>query len=274
MKANHAERQRWNDRIWAECWPKRERLTNLVTPILFAALELKHGERVLDVGCGGGIATIAAASKVGNRGAAVGADISAPLNALASRRTTEAGAKNISFTVADVQSDRIPGGPFDVAISQFGVMFFDEPRTAFANIRDHLVARGRLGFACWQAVEKNPWFFAPALAGIVPPPPAPEPGKSPTGPFALADFERVREILEGVGFVGVTVTTHALSADVPEDAVVDDAQLGFMGVPSEQMAQARAAVDHHMARFRLPSGLCRFPLAIQVVTAQRAADGA
>ena len=203
MASNDAERQRWNDHDWTAHWPKRERFTETVTPLLLDALKLKPGERVLEIGSGGGIATLAAAKMIGTQGVAVGADISGPLAALASRRAAEAGASNISFVVKDAQTDRIPGAPFDVAMSQFGVMFFDEPVTAFANIRHHLVAGGRLGFACWQAAAKNPWFFGPALADIVPPPPLPMPGKSSTGPFTLADANRVREILEGAGFIGV-----------------------------------------------------------------------
>ena len=91
MEANEAEKKRWNDATWTEHWPKRERLTETVTPMLLAALQLKPGERVLDIGCGGGLTTLAAAKEIGNTGAAAGADISAPLLALASRRAAEAG---------------------------------------------------------------------------------------------------------------------------------------------------------------------------------------
>ena len=66
--------------------------------------------------------------------------------------------------VADVQRETVPGGPFDAVISQFGVMFFDEPETAFTNIRRQLVDGGRLAFACWRAPDLNPWFPGPALA--------------------------------------------------------------------------------------------------------------
>ncbi len=262
------ERRRWNDSSWAALWPKRERLTNLVTPVLLEALALQPGEQVVDLGCGGGVATLRAAELVGRDGAVVGADISAPLAELASRRAAEAGAKNVSFQVVDVQTDRVAGGPFDVAMSQFGVMFFDEPERAFTNIRSQLTAGGRIGFACWQAPDQNPWFFAGSLAGLIPPPPPPEPGKSPTGPFSLCDAGRTRSILEGAGFAGVSFDAREMSMEVPEDAVVDDAQLTFMGVPAEQMGEVRLAVDRHMAQFRLPSGLSRFPIAFQIVTAR------
>lgn len=246
--------------------------SRISSPVLLEALALQPGEQVLDIGCGGGNATLRAAEVVGREGAVVGADISVPLTDLASRRAVEAGAKNISFQVVDMQTHHVAGGPFDVAMSQFGVMFFDEPEKALTNIRSHLSVEGRIGFACWQAVDKNPWFFAEALVGIAPPPPTPEPGKSPTGPFALADADRVRAILEEAGFVHVSLDTHQLSVDAPEDAVVDDAQLLFMGVPEERMGKARVAVGSYMSQFRLSSGLSRFPLAFHVVTARNAGE--
>ena len=88
--ANQAERKRWNDPFWSEFWPKRERFTESVTPLLLRALELKPGERVLDIGCGGGPATSSAAAAVGNAGRAVGADISTPLIELARSRVIDA----------------------------------------------------------------------------------------------------------------------------------------------------------------------------------------
>jgi SAM-dependent methyltransferase len=140
--ANEFERRRWNDESWAALWPRRERLTDKVTEYLLAALALRAGERVLEVGSGGGKAALAAAEAVGGKGAVVGADLSAPLNRLAEQRVSEAGAGNVMFCLADVQTDTVEGGPFDAAMSQFGVMFFDEPIVAFSNIHAHLEA-------CW-----------------------------------------------------------------------------------------------------------------------------
>ena len=142
VAANAAEQQRWNDSRWAELWPKRERLTNAVTPVLLEALTLRPGDRVLDIGSGAGAAALRAAEIVGSDGTVIGADISAPLVELAERRARGAGVGNASFQVADMQTVRVNGGPFTVAMSQFGVMFFDEPTVAFANIRAHLVAGG------------------------------------------------------------------------------------------------------------------------------------
>ena len=172
MATNELERRRWNDERWTAAWPKREAITDAVTTFVLEAAAPQPGERVLDVGCGGGNLTLAAAAAVGVQGAVVGADLSESLSALARRRAGEAQASNVTICLADMQAEMVDGGPFDVAVSQFGVMFFDAPAAAFANIRAHLRPGGRIAFACWQSMERNPWFVAPAIAEFVPPPPA------------------------------------------------------------------------------------------------------
>jgi SAM-dependent methyltransferase len=267
VDTNEAERRRWNNEHWAAVWPRRERLTDEVTTFLLEAADLHPGERVLDVGCGGGRTSLVAGQAVGAEGSVVGADLSAPLNALAIRRAGEAGAENVTFRVVDMQTETVAGGPFDVALSQFGVMFFDEPVTAFGNIRGHLKPGGRIAFACWQSGEKNPWFFAPAIAHHLPPPPAPAAGKSPTGPFTLGDPAHTAGILESAGFHDVRSTAHELTVDVPQDAVLDEAQLTFIGVPDDKLATVRGDVEEYMRQFALSPAESRFPLAFQVFQA-------
>ena len=269
-ETNPVERRRWNDDRWVAIWPKREVFTDAVTPRLFDTLALAPGERVVDIGCGGGKTAIEAGRRVGASGSVVGADHSAPLVGLARQRALAAGAANVTFEVVDMQHDRLAGAPFDVVMSQFGVMFFDEPATAFTNIAAHLRPGGRMSFACWQPVERNPWFFALALAPFLTPPPPPGPGKSPTGPFALGDHERTAEILRAAGFSAIERTPIEVTIDVPESAIVDDDQLEFMGVAESAMPAARQAIDDHMSRFRLSPDLSRFPLSLQIFQARRA----
>lgn len=266
-ETNEAERRRWNDARWTSVWPKRERLTDAVTAYVLDAAALRPGERVLDVGSGGGKTSIAAARAVGPTGAVVGADISVPLRALAEQRVAGSSAGNITFCTVDVQTEAVPGGPFDAAISQFGVMFFEEPIVGFANIRAHLVPGGRLVFACWQSSEQNPWAFFPVIAELVPPPPEPAPGKAPTGPFALADPVRTREILRSAGFVDIDRTAFEIAVDAPRDSVVDDDQLEAMGIAPDRLAAAQAAVDGYMQQFAVTPEMSRFPLAFQVFAA-------
>ena len=266
-ETNVGERRRWNNAYWASVWPKREQMTSAVTDILLGKLGLLERERVLDIGSGGGATTIAAGRLVGARGTAVGADISAPLVDFARRRAVDQGAANVSFCVSDVQHDTVPGGPFDVAVSQFGVMFFDEPATAFTNIRRHLRAGGRIAFACWQAVERNPWFVGPALAAYVPAREPAAPGKSPTGPFSLSDPDRVTAILTAAGWKTIEHTPHELVVSVDREAIVDDGQLTFLGVPEDSFDRARRDVDAPLERLRGSDGRIDAPLAFQIFSA-------
>lgn len=247
-------------------WPKRERLTDALTPHLVEAAALLPGARVCDIGSGGGTQTIALARAVGPNGRVVGYDISAPLVDLARSRAEDAGATNVEFVVADVQADGLHAGEelFDVAVSQLGVMFFDEPTGAFAAIRAALRPGGRLVFACWQWVDVNPWHTGTALRDLVPPPRLPAPGKSPVGPFSLGDDEYARDVLGGAGFGEVESTEIALTVRAPASAVVDRSLFGFMGVPPERLDEAHAAIDRHLARFEVGEDEYEFPLAFRI----------
>ena len=217
--ANERETKRWNDDQWVASWPDRERLTEALSPYLLETADARPGERVCDIGCGGGLLTIAIAGAVAPEGRVVGLDLSASLLELARERARQAGATNLEFVVVDVQTGSLGQAPFDLVVSQLGVMFFDEPLVAFGAIRTLLRPGGRFVFACWQGVELNPWHLATSLRGLVPAPPLPPPGKSPVGPFTLGDDEYVRDILGGAGFAEVESVGHEITVRARASAV-------------------------------------------------------
>ncbi len=272
-EANDAERRRWNDDYWTSVWPRREALTGAVTGDLLDHLRLRKGDRVLDVGSGAGATTIAVSRLVGATGSVVGVDISEALVALARSRAAAGSVPTVTFVCADVQVDEIDPPPFSVAMSQFGVMFFDEPQRAFANIRTHVEAGGRLVIACWQEMARNPWFLGNAVGHLLPAPPAPGPGKSPTGPFALSDPERTAGVLSAAGWVDVVRIPFDRVVTVARDAIVDDAQLRFVGVPADRLAEAADAVEAQLSRFARPDGRFAVPLRYQIFSAVAPAHG-
>ena len=113
------------------------------------------------------------------------------------------GIGNALFEVADAQTFR-HDVPFDAIISRFGVMFFDDPVAAFANLHGGLWTGGRIAFACWQDLLLNEWITVAGGALLEHVPPTdPQPTDVP-GPFAFSDQERVRGILSDAGFDDAT----------------------------------------------------------------------
>ena len=266
---NEVERRRWNDAYWTSVWPTREVFTGTVTADLLAHLDARRGQRILEIGSGGGKVSLDVAALVGPEGRVVGADISEPLVGLARERAREADAANVEFVLADAQTDTIPGAPFTAALSQFGVMFFDEPVVAFANLRRQVRDGGRLVFACWRSMDRNPWALGHALGPYAPPPPIPAAGKSPTGPFTLGDPERTLGILSDAGWAEPQAACYERTVTVDRSAIFDDGQLAFNGVADEDVPAARGAIERHLAQFARIDGRLVVPLSYLVVMANR-----
>ena len=265
--ANEKESKRWNDDRWVASWTQRERLTEALSPYLLKVVAARSGQRVCEIGCGGGLLSISLAEAVAPEGQVVGIDISTRLLELARDRASQAGADNVEFVVMDAQTDRFAEEPFDLAVSQLGVMFFDEPTAAFGAIRSALRPGGRLLFACWQGVEQNPWHTSTALRPFVPPPRVPPPGKSPVGPFSLGDHEYACDVLGGAGFTAVESTAFEATVRAPASAVVDTSLLQFMGVGPERLAEAEAVVERHLEQFVVGPDVYEYPLAFRVYEA-------
>jgi ubiquinone/menaquinone biosynthesis C-methylase UbiE len=196
--------QGWTDDIARRWLANEEAMERAMTPFGAAAVVLAHvlpGERVVDVGCGGGPSTLALAEAVGPQGRVLGVDVAAPLLERARQRL--AGRPHVELVQADAQTFPFTAD-HDLCFSRFGVMFFADFAAAFRNLAGALRAGGRLAFVCWRRFEDNPWAavsFA-ALRRVLPQ--AKEPVDGP-GPFAFADATRTRELLAGAGFTGIAI---------------------------------------------------------------------
>jgi len=168
------------------------------------AAGVQPSDHVLDLGCGTGQTTRQAA-RAAQAGSAVGVDISAPAIERARELARAAGLDNITFEHANAQDHPFPPQHFDLAISRFGTMFFDDPNAAFANIRRALRPAGRLVMMVWQAHERNEWDVAIDQSLRTADGPMVATSEGPD-PFSLADPPTVKELLEAVGFTGVTFT--------------------------------------------------------------------
>ena len=144
---------------------------------------MAEGETALDL-----------ARAVAPDGTVVGIDLSAAVLAFARRAAI--GCERVRFLQADAQVFPFEPASFDAAFSRFGVMFFADPAAAFINIRRSLRPNGRLAFVCWRALEDNPLDILPLRAASAHLPPQPAHDPDAPGPFAFANPDRVRGILE------------------------------------------------------------------------------
>ena len=219
---NNAQAELWENAgpFWLEEQKRFDERVDVHGLRAIAAVDPSPGESVLDIGCGTGSSAFQIATRLGPSGSVVGADISGSMVSAAKSRAAAAGVSNVSFVRADAQVHTFDQ-PFDLVFSRFGIMFFEDPPAAFANIHRTLKPTGRIGFACWQSPMKNSWVGAPleAINRILPVPFGADPDAP--GPFSLANPDKVRDLLTGAGFSSVELAPN--EAKVPMGASVDDA---------------------------------------------------
>jgi ubiquinone/menaquinone biosynthesis C-methylase UbiE len=206
---------------WVEDADRRDQVMSPIGDALLAAAALPHGAAVLDIGCGCGFTTLAAARTVGASGTATGIDLSEPMLDVARRRAVATGRENVSFVQGDAQTHDLGPPQFDVAISRFGTMFFADPVAAFNNVAAALVPGGRLCLATWQPLIANQWLTVPGAAllsyGSIPD----STDDNGPGMFAQSEPDLVRKVLLDAGYRNVALdpveVTLNLGTD-PDDA--------------------------------------------------------
>jgi SAM-dependent methyltransferase len=201
MSANEQQVEAWNgpeSRHFVEYADRYDLQLEPFTEALLARASPQAQEVVLDVGCGSGASTLAVASRAER---ATGLDLSRPLVELAMRRAQAAAVGNADFVIADAQTHRFTAETFDILISQFGLMFFDDPVRALTNIRSAMRPGGRAVFVSWQQLPANEWLMliGEAVGRYVE---LPEFGGQARGPgmFSLCDADEIATLLCAAGF--------------------------------------------------------------------------
>lgn len=234
------------DEIRAQAWAEvREALELQLAPLGRRALEAlaaRPGEIVLDIGCGGGETALDIARSVAPDGGVVGIDISGAILQFAQRAGSES--HRIRFVQGDAQFFPFEPGSFDAAFSRFGVMFFADPVAAFINIRRGLKPGGRLAFVCWRALEENSLDMVPLKAASAHLPQLSVEDPDGPGPFAFANSERTREILESAGFKDIQIFAHDefVGSGKLETMLAVCSRVGALGKILRENPELRSAV--------------------------------
>jgi SAM-dependent methyltransferase len=213
--ANDEQSKHWNG-TGGRNWLELQALVNQSLQPLADLLIKACSGRVLDVGCGTGGTTVAVARSTGT---CVGVDISAPLIA-AAREYAQQERVSASFILADAQTHAFEPADFDRVISRFGVMFFDNPVAAFANLRRAAKTDAELHFIAWRSPAENPFMTtaeraaAPLLSELPPRTP------NAPGPFGLADRDRTLHVLKESGWADLDIQPIDVVITLPEKELV------------------------------------------------------
>lgn len=261
---------------WVGSADQRDAVLSPVADHLLATAAIAPGERVLDIGCGCGATTIAAAHATGTSGSVVGLDLSAPMLDVARSRATTGGLNNVSFIQGDAQTTRLDD-EFDVVISRFGTMFFDDPTAAFTNLASHLRPGGRLYLVTWQPLEANEWLVVPGATlieyGSLPP--AAE--SSAPGMFAQSEPDTIASVLSDAGLEQiaseplVVPLTFGNTTDEAVDYLADSGpgRAILDTIPDNQRASALDQVKHVLENHADDHGHITLRAALWITTARR-----
>lgn len=265
----------WRDavgRSWAESYRLTDRAFSGLTERLLARVGGCGDQGTLDIGCGAGELSLAIAR--GNPQAQViGVDISAELVAAARERGDTLA--NVDFVEADAAHWHPADFAPDLLVSRHGVMFFDIPVMAFANLHALAAPGARLVFSCFRSAKLNPW--ASDLASLLELPALGE-GTAP-GPFAFADEAYVRGILDNAGWQDIALepVDFAYIAGAGDDPIEDAMELfrrigpaapALRALKGDDRQRAEGWVHDWVAEHR-SGNLVAFPAAAWIVSARR-----
>jgi SAM-dependent methyltransferase len=180
------------------------------------------GWSVVDIGCGFGDTTIDIARRVGPSGTATGIDAAANFLEIARSDAATARVENASFVVQDIE-ETVPGGPYDMAYSRMGTMFFNQPVFALRNTRKALKPGARMVMVVWRKKEFNEAMYQPELVvrDLLGDPPKGDQVTCGPGPFSMGSADVVTDQMLAAGFRDVVLTRS--DATIKIGANVDEA---------------------------------------------------
>ncbi|MEM7632697.1 MAG: class I SAM-dependent methyltransferase [Pseudomonadota bacterium] len=261
---------------WVALQAEMDALLAPVLDVVIARAGLKAEETVLDVGCGTGSSVARIADAVGPRGHVTGLDISQTMLRHAHARLGFQ--PHVQLLLADAQTHEF-ATTFDVILSRFGVMFFDDTRAAFANLWQALAPGGRMVMAAWASASDNPWFMDPAAAARDVLGPMPQADRTLPGPFAFEEAERILDIFSAAGLTDPTVETLELTL-TPQGTLADaselcchigpaDSALQYHDADDDAKAALKAAIIDRFAKYDGPEGV-HIPASIHIFEARKA----
>jgi SAM-dependent methyltransferase len=220
----------------SEIGPVAERLIEVADPAWNAA--------VIDLGCGPGTASFPAARRVGPGGRVVGIDLAPAMVAWAERSATAQGLTQALFAVGDAEDlSEVPDGEFDVAISNFGVIFAPDATRMVGEAARVLKPGGAFAMSVWVPVGIVAQTFA-VLSSVTPPPPEGASTPESWGEPGMAEA-RLSQHFDGITRVEVPVPCEYPSVDIAWQRMRDGRPpfaLAYGRMPADQKLEVEARV--------------------------------
>jgi len=190
---------------------------------LLDAVDLQAGERVVDIACGTGLVTFAAADAVARWGMVFGTDLSDQMVDQGRARARERGYRHVWFERADAEALHFPSGVFDAALCALGLMYVPDPDVAVAEMARVLTPGGRAVAAVWGERRRCGWAeIFPIVDARV---------KSEVCPlfFSLGTADRLASVFRRAGLVDVV--TERVETELEWESANDACGAAFVGGP-------------------------------------------
>lgn len=204
---------------WVEAQALLDQTFQPFEDLLVEAVWQASAKGVLDVGCGTGATTVAVARRLGADGSCLGVDISEAMIDAARARAEREGVP-ATFICSDAQTYEFDPAVVDMIISRFGVMFFDDPIRAFANLRRTASNGADLRCIAWRSPAENPFMTAAEQAAEPLLPGVSERVPNAPGQFGFADRVRVQDILTQSGWGKIDIAPIEVPCAFPASELV------------------------------------------------------
>lgn len=239
---------------------------------LLETVDVREGDRVLDVACGTGIVARRAAPRVGPSGSVSGLDINDGMMAMAEDTASDI-QPPIEWRLGDATDLPFAGGAYDVILCQQSLQFFDDVSAGLREMHRVLAPAGRMALSVWRPLAYQPGYevLSAALDHHV----GEEAGGMMRSPFPSWDGDTLRSLAREAGFGDVSVTIEIGDVRYPsaEEFVRREAASSPLAAPLAAVDQAaRDALIQEVEeelRDYLDDGGIVSPMETYVLTAHR-----
>ena len=233
-------------------------------PLVIEAANIQKGHRVIDVACGTGALAITVSDHIGPEGTTTGIDINEGMLNIARSKSS-----SVEWLNAPAEALPFEDDTFNCAVSQFGLMYFDNQENAIREMMRVLLPGGSLAVVVWDELEHNPGFAAEnklweQVFGE---------GDGDESPNNLGDKIALENLFKRSGVANVQITTHQRTARFQSiESWIHTGAKGWAeddAVSDDQLKLLLKTAEEELTSFKTAEGAVAFPTSAHIVTATK-----